>query len=104
MAILVPKRNSCLSKMTSGEKRFSERLEQKLEDDYLCWYNVPIGPKQLQPDFIVVHPRRGFLVLEVKDWKLDTIQAMDRGVCRLLTERGLTSVSNPLLQARVYAL
>ena len=28
--------------MTSGEKRVAERLEQKLDDDYLLWHDVPI--------------------------------------------------------------
>jgi hypothetical protein len=59
--------------MTLGEKRFAVRLEQKLDDDYLIWYDVPIGKKQVHPDFIVLHPLRGLLVLEVKDWKLETI-------------------------------
>jgi hypothetical protein len=36
--------SSCLSRMTSGEKRFAQRLEAKLEEDYLCWYDVPVGP------------------------------------------------------------
>lgn len=56
--------------MTPGERRFATRLLTKLEDDYHCWFNVPVGRKQLRPDFIVLHPGRGVLVLEVKDWKL----------------------------------
>ncbi|SOZ14434.1 hypothetical protein CBM2609_A170098 [Cupriavidus taiwanensis] len=39
--------------------------------DYLCWYDVAIGEKTKHPDFIVFHPNRGLLVLEVKDWRLD---------------------------------
>ena len=31
--------------MTSGERRLAERLEQKLDDDYLLWYDVPMGPR-----------------------------------------------------------
>ncbi|HEX7815670.1 3'-5' exonuclease [Dyella sp.] len=104
MAKLIPSRNSCLSRMTGGEKRFSERLEQKLEDDYLIWYDVPIGLKQRQPDFVVFHPRRGLLVLEVKDWKADTVRHADRTQFTLVTDRGMTKVANPLLQARAYAL
>jgi hypothetical protein len=69
MATLIPALNSCLSQMTAGEKRLAARLEAKLEDDYLLWYDVPIGPKQLHPDFIVLHPSRGLFILEVKDWK-----------------------------------
>ncbi|BBD79928.1 DEAD/DEAH box helicase [Aerosticca soli] len=104
MAKLIPSRNSCLPRMTGGEKRLSERLEQKLEDDYLLWYDVPVGPRQLHPDFIVLHPRRGLLVLEVKDWKADTIRRADKTQFTLIAERGLTTVNNPLLQARAYAV
>lgn len=28
-----------------GERRLAERLDQKLDTDYLLWHNVPIGPK-----------------------------------------------------------
>lgn len=59
MATLIPALGSCLSRMTSGEKRLAERLEQKLEDDYLLWYDVPIGPKPTHPTFVLLHPRRG---------------------------------------------
>ena len=67
MADLIPSLNSCKSRMTRGERRFAERLEAKLESDYLIWYDVPVGRKKRHPDFIVFHPRRGVLVLEVKD-------------------------------------
>jgi hypothetical protein len=89
--------------MTSGELRFAERLEQKLENDYLLWYDVPVGDKRLHPDFIVLHPRRGLLVLEVKDWRLDTIQSMDRDRATLIQPQGLVQVDNPLQQACAYA-
>jgi len=104
MATLIPTRNSCLPRMTAGEKRFSERLEQKLEDDYLLWYDVPVGLKQRHPDFVVFHPRRGLLVLEVKDWKAETIQHADSTQFTLVTDRGLVKENHPLLQARAYAL
>lgn len=104
MASLIPTRNSCLPRMTGGEKRFSERLEQKLEDDYLIWYDVPIGLKQRRPDFVVFHPRRGLLVLEVKDWKPETIQHADRTQFTLITQRGSVRENNPLLQAHACVL
>ena len=46
---------------STGERRLAERLEQKLDADYLLWHNVPIGLKQTHPDFVVLHPRRGLL-------------------------------------------
>ncbi len=104
LAILIPVRSACRPRMNSGERRFADRLEDKLEDDYLVWYDVPIGPRQRRPDFAILHPGRGLLVLEVKSWKLDTIHSIDSNSAQLLTERGLVRESNPLLQARVYAL
>jgi len=89
--------------MTPGERRFAQRLEAKLEEDYLCWYDVPVGPANSHPDFIILHPRRGLLILEVKDWKQDTIQSITKSDAAILTPRGLKHVLNPLEQARQYA-
>ena len=41
MAVLIPSMGACVSRMTGGERRVAERLEQKLDDDYLLWYDVP---------------------------------------------------------------
>ena len=70
MTKLIPSLQSCLNRMTSGEKRFARRLEQLLEDDYLCWYEPRVGEgfRQRYADFIIVHPWRGLLLLEVIDW------------------------------------
>jgi hypothetical protein len=103
MAILIPSIGTCVSRMTSGEKRLAERLEQKLDDDYLLWYDVPIGPKYSHPDFVVMHPRRGLLVLEVKDWRLSTIQRADKQSWEIIPDGIPKSVINPLEQARQYA-
>lgn len=102
MALLIPSIGSCTFD-SGGERRLAERLEAKLEDDYLCWYNVALGPSALHPDFIVFHPRRGLLILEVKDWRTRTILAADRQKFTIETARGPTVVENPLEQARHYA-
>ena len=100
MATLIPSLNSCLSKMQAGEKRFAQRLEKLLEEDYLCWYDMPVGKRQRYADFIILHPLRGVLLLEVKDWKLESIQAIDKVSVTLKTDKGLKIVANPLEQAR----
>lgn len=79
MATLIPSITTCKFE-SSGEGRFARLLEEKLEDDYLCWYNVPIGPARLHPDFIILHPQRGVLTLEVKDWRLSTIHSINRAL------------------------
>ncbi|WP_245675801.1 NERD domain-containing protein [Halofilum ochraceum] len=58
MATLIPSLNNFLRRMTSGERRFGRRLESHLENDYLCWYDVAVGPKRQHPDFVVLHPSR----------------------------------------------
>ena len=103
MAKLIPALSSVTSKMTAGERRFAQRLESHLEDDYLCWYGVPVGSRGLQPDFLVLNPRRGLLVLEVKDWKADTIQAIDRFSVTLNIDGRQKHAINPLEQAKQYA-
>jgi Nuclease-related domain/UvrD-like helicase C-terminal domain/AAA domain len=90
--------------MTSGEKRLAERLESKLEDDYLVWFDVAVGNNHQHPDFIILHPLRGILVLEVKDWKPTTIQSFNPNGFQLLTNQGLVNTKNPIEQARSYAM
>ncbi len=103
MASIIPAIGTCLAKMTAGERRLARRLEDKLEADYLVWYDVPIGRSNIHPDFVVFNPRRGILVLEVKDWRLDTLREIDRQSVALLTADGLKRQANPLEQARQYA-
>ncbi|MDZ7890736.1 MAG: nuclease-related domain-containing protein [Rhodoferax sp.] len=80
MATLIPAISSCVSRMTSGERRVAERLEQKLDDDYLLWYDVPMGPRNTHPDFCVLHPRRGLLVPRQKYWTLSKNSRFDKKV------------------------
>lgn len=103
MTTLIPGYSTCSARMTSGERRFAQRLESKLEENYLCWYDVPIGQSMRHPDFIVLHPKRGLLILEVKDWKRDSIQSITRSNVVLITSDGVKHVPNPLEQARQYA-
>lgn len=104
MATLIPSLSTCASRMTAGERRLAERLEQKLDDDYLLWYDVPVGPKQSYPDFVLLHPRRGLLILETKDWKLETIQRATRQLFEIVPDGRPKTVINPISQARHCAI
>ena len=96
MATLIPALGSCVSRMTRGERRLAERLEAKLDHDYLLWYDVPIGPKQWHPDFVVLHPGRGLLILETKDWRLETIRQASRQAWEIVADGQLKVVMSPL--------
>jgi hypothetical protein len=90
--------------MQPGERRFAERLEQKLDESYRIWYDVPIASMSAYPDFVILHPLRGLLVLEVKDWKPGTILRADLGEWQIHGSIGPKKVINPLEQARRYTL
>ena len=106
MATLIPALGSCVSRMTSGERRTAERLEDKLDADYWLWYDVPVGPKHQHPDFVVMHPRRGILILEVKDFLLgknSTVISANKQTWDIHGDYGPKTIPNPLEQARQYA-
>lgn len=102
MAKLINSLNQHRRSVTPGERRFGKRLETLLEDDYLCWFDVPIGPARHYPDFLILHPSRGLLLLEVKDWKLETIRRIDKISAELCVNGAIKTVANPLEQARSY--
>ena len=103
MAEIIPPLNrQTLSRMTAGEKRLARRLEALLEDDYLVWYDIPVGKNRRYPDFILLHPSRGLLFLEVKDWKPETIKKLTTADVTLQTNNGLVTKPHPLEQARQY--
>jgi UvrD-like helicase C-terminal domain/Nuclease-related domain/AAA domain len=103
MATLIPSFNQCATRMTGGERRFAQRVIDKLEDDYLCWFDVPVGSRSLHPDFVILHPRRGLLILEVKDWKPNLIKSAHKASFTLITDKGVKTKPNPFEQARQYA-
>ena len=103
MAEIIPPLNrQTLRRMTAGEKRLARRLESLLEDDYLVWYDIPVGKNRRYPDFILLHPSRGLLFLEVKDWKPETIYNLSKADVTLKTNNGLVTKPHPLEQARQY--
>jgi len=87
-----------------GERRVFAQLKRCLSDDYWVWHNTPIGPRALQPDFVILSPRQGVLVLEVKGWKPFTLVEANRDAVVLNTPTGRTTQANPLRQARDYCM
>jgi len=90
----------------AGERTTLHQLKRCLSDDYMVWHDVPLGPKARQPDFVILSPRRGLLILEVKHWAWGTIenQRITKDTVDLLLEGGVSQTDHPLRQAREYAM
>jgi hypothetical protein len=101
MATLIPTLGSARFD-SRGELRLAERLKDFLEENTVVWHNLPMGPRGRHPDFVTVHPSNGLLILEVKDWRLESIIAADKAAVELLTSRGPVRERNPFEQARTY--
>jgi hypothetical protein len=91
-------------RVRGGERRVFEALARQLEDDYTVWHNIPILGSSREPDFVVLHPQRGLLILEVKDWRLGTILDANPMRVHIQTEQGRVATLHPLSQARAYAM
>lgn len=100
MATLLTSLNGCPA--TSGERKVASLFDRLLDEDYLCWFDVPLGPRGQRPDFTLLHPLRGILLLEVKDWKPGTLLQLDRKQAVIQLPSGPKRVSNPLEQVRQY--
>jgi hypothetical protein len=101
MATLIPSLGTARFD-SRGELRLAERLREFLEDNAVIWHNLPVGPRGRHPDFIVIHPDHGLLVLEVKDWRLDTLLSATKTEVELLTDRGPVREQSPFEQVRGY--
>ena len=105
MAIFLPSFNSCKGRMTNGERKFSKKV-LSLEDDFACWYDIPVGKRHKYSDFIILHHSMGLLLLEVKDWKQNTIKQVNPDKFTIEANGRLITKDNPLEQVRkcTYAL
>ena len=101
MATLIPTLGSARFD-TRGELRLAERLKDFLEENTVVWHNLPMGPRGRHPDFVIVHPSKGLLVLEVKDWRMDTIVSATSRRWSSSPDRGSVRTISPFEQARRY--
>ena len=87
---------------TKGERKVFAALRQYLPEDYLVYYDIRVGDRY--PDFTVIGPDLGVVVLEVKDWRLTSIASAraDRVVIR--QRDGNHELRSPVPQAREYTV
>ena len=97
MAEMIPDRLP--SGASAGEKRVFEVL-QRLPDNCIVYYEPVVSNKY--PDFIVIIPEVGLLIIEVKGWYPGHIESGDLNQVRI-TSRGRTETQrHPIRQARDY--
>jgi hypothetical protein len=96
------------ARCNAAERRVLHQLRRCLEDDYLIWHDLPIGPHGRRPDFVILSPRWGVLLLEVKDRHHAALPPADphadphadSHVVQLDTAQGGSTDANPLHQVR----
>ena len=87
------------AKASRGEKR-TFALLKKLPDDYLIWYEPDIDNRH--PDFIVIAPDPGVIIMEVKGWHPeDIVKGNHSGITVNISDRERQEV-HPPGQARNY--
>lgn len=97
MATIIP--DWIPSKATQGEKDTFEFLK-KLPDDYWVYYEPNINNKL--PDFIIIAPDLGVIILEVKSWRIKDIRAADNNNITLIFNGRERIYKHPLRQALEY--
>lgn len=98
MALMVP--DSVPPKASQGEKRLYKTLHYELPDDCYVWYEPRVNG--LYPDFIVLGPTLGLLILEVKGWSASQIIQADNQFFQIEQDSKTLSQPSPLRQAKSY--
>ena len=87
---------------TPGERRVFTDLRNGLPEDYLLYYDVSVQGRY--PDFIIVGPDLGVIVLEIKDWRLKSIAEVTAEAVVLREGSGEKTVKGPVRQVREYCI
>lgn len=97
MAITVPE--TIRSTATTGERLIFRTLKLFLPDDYIVYFEPEIQGKR--PDFVIIGPDLGILVLEVKDYTKKTLFQINHEEWHIITTSGDQAViKSPMKQAR----
>jgi len=87
------------SSATAGERLLFRTLKTYLPDDYIVYYEPEIHGRR--PDFVILGPDLGMVVLEVKDYTRNTLFQLNHDEWTILNTSGeQATVKSPLKQAR----
>lgn len=97
MAYMIPE--TIPRKATAGERILFGVFKEYLPDDYIVYYEPNISGRC--PDFVIIGPDLGLVVLEVKDYTVNTLYELYPDEWRIYSQAGtLETVKNPLRQAK----
>ena len=99
MATMIPDRLP--GRASKGEERVFDLLK-RLPDSYIVYYE-PIVENRY-PDFIIIAPDLGVMVIEVKGWYPKDIEAADNNLVSVKEGNRLVRRVHPVRQARDYML
>lgn len=97
MAVMIPDH---LPANASQGERNAFALLQKLPDDCVCYYEPIVG--QRYPDFVVIIPELGVLIIEVKGWFPSNIVRADTHSVVVNRHGAHETHKHPVRQARDY--
>jgi hypothetical protein len=97
MAEMIPDRLP--SGASAGERKVFALLQQ-LPDDVIVYYEPVVADRY--PDFIVIIPSIGLLVIEVKGWYPNSIERADNAEVVISTRGQREVCKHPVRQARDY--
>ncbi|WP_215143817.1 3'-5' exonuclease [Exiguobacterium qingdaonense] len=97
MAHAVPE--TIRSSATAGERLVFRTLKRYLPDDYIIYYEPNIHGRK--PDFVIIGPDLGLIVLEVKDYTRSTLYQLNHEEWIITPTNGSQKqIKSPFLQAR----
>ncbi|WLR51876.1 3'-5' exonuclease [Bacillus tianshenii] len=99
MAYMVPE--GIRTSATAGERLLFQTLKRFLPDDYIVYFEPEIRGKR--PDFVIIGPDLGLIVLEVKDYTRGTLLQLNQDEWTIVNKKGEQAVvKSPIKQARDY--
>jgi hypothetical protein len=98
MALMIPE--AVPSDASQGEKRLFKVLRDELPDDFFIYYEPNV--KGLFPDFIILSPDLGLLILEAKGWSASQILKADHQIFEICTDSRVEKCQSPLRQGKGY--
>ncbi|GAB2671873.1 3'-5' exonuclease [Paenibacillus thermoaerophilus] len=100
MAYMIPE--TIRRTATAGERILFDSLRDHLPSDYIVYYEPEIRGRR--PDFVILGPDLGLVVLEVKDYTKSTLYQVNQDEWVLRNTAGeLVKTKSPFKQARDYA-